>query len=257
MVTGSNPGLDRDALLGMLSTAKSKEANAQSMIQRHLEEHPDSFLSFSGGKDSTVLVVLATRIKPDIPVCFYDSGMEFPETLEYVSTIVDTFDLNFHHIHAGDVLGVLVEHAWYNHYRDARDVGVSLKDVKITMPSDLAHSKFGKGRLWGLRSDESNGRAALLRSTRGITRYRNGQVACAPLWNWTDSDVRGYLARNRIPLNPLYDKLTRLGVPAKEQRAGAYFDGGLDFGRMTWLKRGWPEIYDQLKEALPRLEEYR
>ena len=45
------------------------------------------YVSFSGGKDSTVLLDLARRIYPDIPAVFIDTGLEYPELREFVKTI--------------------------------------------------------------------------------------------------------------------------------------------------------------------------
>lgn len=45
------------------------------------------YISFSGGKDSTVLLDLARRVFPDIPAVFADTGLEYPEIREFVKTI--------------------------------------------------------------------------------------------------------------------------------------------------------------------------
>lgn len=44
------------------------------------------YVSFSGGKDSTVLLDLARRIYPDIEAVFLDTGLEYPEIREFVKT---------------------------------------------------------------------------------------------------------------------------------------------------------------------------
>jgi 3'-phosphoadenosine 5'-phosphosulfate sulfotransferase (PAPS reductase)/FAD synthetase len=44
------------------------------------------YVSFSGGKDSTVLLDLARRIYPDIEAVFIDTGLEYPEIREFVKT---------------------------------------------------------------------------------------------------------------------------------------------------------------------------
>lgn len=44
------------------------------------------YVSFSGGKDSTVLLHIARSLYPDIPACFVDTGLEYPEIKAFVKT---------------------------------------------------------------------------------------------------------------------------------------------------------------------------
>ena len=44
-------------------------------------------VSFSGGKDSTVLLDLVRRAFPDVPAVFVDTGLEYPEIREFVKTV--------------------------------------------------------------------------------------------------------------------------------------------------------------------------
>lgn len=44
------------------------------------------YVSFSGGKDSTVLLDLARRCYPDIEAVFCDTGLEYPEIREFVKS---------------------------------------------------------------------------------------------------------------------------------------------------------------------------
>lgn len=52
-------------------------------------EHYDGqvYVSFSGGKDSTVLLDLVRSIYPDVPAVFVDTGLEYPELRDFVKTI--------------------------------------------------------------------------------------------------------------------------------------------------------------------------
>jgi phosphoadenosine phosphosulfate reductase len=73
----------------------------------------------------------------------------------------------------------------------------------------------------------------------------------------TTDDVWGYIHRNRLPVNPVYAKLRRLGGPEKALRVAAMIDGNaLELGRVTWLRRGWPGLFEELAQVLPRLREF-
>lgn len=45
------------------------------------------YVSFSGGKDSTVLLDLCRRVYPDIEAVFVDTGLEYPEIRDFVKSI--------------------------------------------------------------------------------------------------------------------------------------------------------------------------
>ena len=44
------------------------------------------YISFSGGKDSTVLLDIARKMYPDIRAVFFDTSLEFPELREFVKS---------------------------------------------------------------------------------------------------------------------------------------------------------------------------
>ena len=64
-----------------------KIAYSKTIIQKYfIENDKKVYVSFSGGKDSTVLLHLVRSIYPNIPAVYFDTGMEFPENRKHVKT---------------------------------------------------------------------------------------------------------------------------------------------------------------------------
>ena len=60
-------------------------------------------IAFSGGKDSTVLLHIARQIYPDIKAVFSNTGLEYPEIREFVSTF-DNVDIVTPSMNFGQVI---------------------------------------------------------------------------------------------------------------------------------------------------------
>ena len=61
---------------------------AQEKIKEWYEYHNGMvYVSFSGGKDSTVLLSIVRQLYPNIPAVFSDTGLEWPEVRDFVKTI--------------------------------------------------------------------------------------------------------------------------------------------------------------------------
>ena len=88
----ADPGLDLQALQG-LRAGRRDLSGIRRRIEAHLETH-DGYLAFSGGKDSMVVLHLAHTVDPDVPVVFFDSGLESPETYTYLDHLAELWDLN-------------------------------------------------------------------------------------------------------------------------------------------------------------------
>lgn len=56
------------------------------ILEWYREYNGQVFTSFSGGKDSTVLLDLARQVCPDIPAVYVDTGLEYPELRDFVKT---------------------------------------------------------------------------------------------------------------------------------------------------------------------------
>lgn len=271
----SHPGLDLNALRA-LRAARHDTSLLRTRVQAHLEAH-DGYLAFSAGKDSLVVLDLARRVEPFVPVVFFDSGLEFPETYRYLDDLQQRWRLNLQVLPAQTpLIEILVTDGSWDH-KAAEYPSPDIFDALIGQPSRSAHQAHGPGELWGVRAAESPGRraayATALSSTPccsccttdlnrrslhgGVIRRKDGTVAFGPIWDWTDDQVWAHIARHDLPLNPVYAKLRRLGADPRSLRISHLVDADhLEHGRICWLKRGWPDLYERLHQALPRIDEY-
>lgn len=275
----SDPGLDLRALQGLRASTRDLQ-----LIRHRIEEHLDScegYVAFSGGKDSLVTLHLALQVDPDVPVAFFDSGLEYPETYTYLEDIASSWRLNLDVVPARHTtLEVLAATGAWDHQAARNPSAPDLHRTLITEPAARAHERHGPGELWGVRAEESRGRAAAyanaLRATScsctptpcpaerdrrarhgGLIRRIDGTTAYGPVWDWKTPEIWGHIAQNRLPVNPVYDKLRRLGAPEHFLRVSHMVDGTrLEEGRITWLRRGWPYLFEELAAVLPRLREY-
>lgn len=76
----------RNQLKQMQSLPLEAKINATKLRIREYYEslNGDVYVSFSGGKDSTVLLDIARSIYPDIKAVYCDTGLEYPELKSYV-----------------------------------------------------------------------------------------------------------------------------------------------------------------------------
>ncbi|MDD4484546.1 MAG: phosphoadenosine phosphosulfate reductase family protein, partial [Methanoregula sp.] len=80
--TAKNPGW-ADVIAQNRYHLKNLEHSAVRMIKSHARDRPVCNVSFSGGKDSTAVLTLAR--KAGVTGAFFlDTGIEFPETIEFV-----------------------------------------------------------------------------------------------------------------------------------------------------------------------------
>lgn len=279
MRTSDGPGLDMQALRQIAARRRGPARNDRLLdrIAEHLDAY-DGYVSWSGGKDSTVVVDLARQVDPHIPIVFFDSGLQFPETVNYLADLTEQWRLNLEVIPADpDLLTVLVACGGFDHNAPDLRVPGELADIMITAPAQRAHARHGRGSLWGVRAEESRGRRHLYRRSwaaeaaahqelspaqvraeyGGVVRRNDGTITYGPIWDWSRDQVFEYLAGRDIPPNPLYARLVSLGAPEHLTRVDSIIDADkLANGHIAWLQKGWPDLFDQLVSVLPRLREW-
>lgn len=250
--------LDPKYVSGKLLSNKLRVDKILEPLKQHFDDNK-GYVAWSGGRDSTVVVHLANLVCPGIPVVWFDSGLEFPDTQPYIEKLSDEWNINLYIIPSiPDALTILKNTGTWNHDSIVDNDVDNLHEVLITIPSIKAHTLFGLGEVNGLRAEESVGRRMLLAKNKGNYTRKDGSIVYCPIWAWSSSQVNSYLFSQAIPINPVYFKLAKVGAPERAQRVGLTVDGNNpDFGRYTYLRLAYPDLWTTLCDTLPRLKEWR
>lgn len=135
-----------------------------------------------------VLIDVAMQVDPSIEVVFLNTQYHFPETLAYVETVRQRYDLNL------TVMEPLVEPD--DLWRTDIDECCAMRKVE-----PLARALAGK-QAWmtGLRRVDAPSRAEAPIVGFDVGR---GIVKINPLAGWTDVDIDGYVRDRDLPRHPL------------------------------------------------------
>ncbi|MDD1705868.1 MAG: aminotransferase class V-fold PLP-dependent enzyme [Methanoregulaceae archaeon] len=178
---------------------KNLERSAVRTIRQHMKDRPCINVSFSGGKDSMAALILAR--KAGVTKAFFiDTGIEFPETVEFV-----------------EAQGVEVIRKAGNFWQAAEKAGPPGKDhrwcckLQKLHPLKLYLETTGPCvTVQGNRWYESWNRADLDETSQNPANPL--QLNISPIRSWRALEVFLYLWWQDAPINPLYDQgIERIG----------------------------------------------
>ena len=196
--TPPNPGWDV-AIGKNRYHLKNLERNAIRTIKQHIHDRPTANVSFSGGKDSTAVLHIAR--KAGVTKAFFiDTGIEFPETMDFVRS-----------------QGVEIVQKAGDFWQAVEKAGPPGKDnrwcCKLLKLHPLKLYLAGIGpcvTIQGNRWYESWNRADLDETSQNPANPL--QLNISPIRNWRALEVFLYLWWQKADINPLYDKgLERIG----------------------------------------------
>ena len=217
------------AVTGMLRN-KYPIPSPKQMIADAVELHGDTLcLGWSGGRCSTAVLHMALQIDPNMKVVYSNTGVEFPENVQYVHDVADEWGVNLTELHADTTFWEIVKKHGMPKFRKFGDnkqvkylsrLGVTThrRPYCCWLLKEKARYAFYKqyeitGNVTGMRASESRARARAF-NRRGIYyKLKSGPKIWVyhPIGLWSDSKLQVYLEKHNIPHNAVYDTQSRNG----------------------------------------------
>ncbi len=200
-------------------------------------------VSFSGGKDSLAAYGITARAVKEPELLFTNTGLEFPETLEYVEAFAKKNNLVLHVAEAGTAFRDNVD----TFGPPAKDFRWCCKVCKLGPISELISKTYPNGTITseGNRSLESYSRA----DTGLVTRnpFVPNQINLNPVRDWCAAEIWGYIWMRGLDYNPLYER--------DFERIGCYLCASCLASEWRNTARIHPDMYRDWEEYLHRYAE--
>jgi phosphoadenosine phosphosulfate reductase len=186
---------DRYLTLAARLDAELRHAHPRTVLEEAVATFGDKLaLVSSFGAESAVLLHLVSKVKPDMPVLFLDTGMLFGQTLDYRRQLAaklrltDVRDLRpaYHDLATGDPEAKL--------WQTDTDACCEIRKV---IPLDKALADFD-GWITGRKRFHGGARLSL-----PVVEQADHQVKFNPLANWGKEDLDAYMAEHDLPAHPL------------------------------------------------------
>ncbi len=176
--------------------------SAEERVRWAVEEFGDGLiLSTSFGVQAAVMLHLATKVAPRIPVVFIDTGYHFPETYRFADQLTKRLDLNL------KVYGPRLSPAYFEARHGKRweqgldGLSAYNFDHKVE-PMDRAVRDLGATAwLAGLRRTQGSTREGL-----GFVQTQNKITKIHPILDWDNRAIYRYLTDNDLPYHPLWEQ---------------------------------------------------
>lgn len=158
-------------------------------------------LTTSFGVQAAVMLHLVTRIVPNIPVVFVDTGYLFPETYRFARELTERLQLNLRTYVPASTAAQ--QEALYGKQWELGLEGLKRYNlINKVEPMDRAVRELGATAwLAGLRRSQASTREAL-----PVVQRQNKVTKVHPIIDWDNRTVHRYLTQHGLPYHPLWEQ---------------------------------------------------
>jgi phosphoadenosine phosphosulfate reductase len=179
-----------------------EQATAQERVQWAVDTYGDGLvLTTSFGIQSAVMLHLVTRIVPEVPVIFIDTGYLFPETYRFADELTKKLNLNLKTYVPAKTAAqqeALYGKQWeqgldglkrYNHLNKVEPMDRAVRELKAT------------AWLAGLRRSQASTREKL-----SVVQHQNKITKVHPIIDWDNRTIHRYLTEHGLNYHPLWEE---------------------------------------------------
>ncbi|MEO0550224.1 MAG: phosphoadenylyl-sulfate reductase [Pseudomonadota bacterium] len=173
-----------------------RDASAQTILRASVLREWLGEITYvsSFGAESAVMLALIADVDPNLPVVFMDTGMHFPQTLDYKEELIERLGLS----NVRDVPPLeserLAEDPKNTLWKTDPDACCALRKVRPLEPALKGFNAWITGR----KRFHGGARLSLPVFEHAAARFKVN-----PLAGWTQEDVQDYFKRRQLPKHPL------------------------------------------------------